>query len=225
MKAQVELSTFLDIGKTNVSEGIYVKPAVLGAYQFGKTKVAAGSQFNLKSNSTNALGGTSINVAHEFSIKKFPFEVGGIFLYNPFSDVMHESNWGVLINVERTHLIMKLGTSFRTYHITKKAAEQYDIDSNKNLHENWNMIYQLGYILKPIDNNWNLGVTVTNMDYFLINQETNPMIFLKGIYDMRSSLRLYTEAWYKSAGSLNISANNFGFFFRTGLIWTLDLKK
>lgn len=225
LEAQVALSTFIDIGENNVSEGIYVKSSVLGAYQFGETKITAGSQFNLKSNSTNALAGISINVAQEFTIKEFQFEVAGLFLCNPFSEVMHESNWGVLVNVKRTHFMYKLGTSFRTYRITKKASENYDIESNKSLHENWNLMYLVGCNLKPMDSNWNLGVTLTNIDHFLINQETNPMVYLRGTYDVKSSLRLYMETWCKSAGSLNISANNFGFFFRTGVKWNLDLKK
>lgn len=225
VNAQGSLSTFLDIGKNNVSEGIYIKSSVLGAYQFGETKITAGSQFNLKSNNTNALAGTSINVAHEFAIKEFQFEVAALFLYNPFSDIMHESNWGALVNVERTHFMYKLGTSFRTYRITKAALESYDIESNRSLHENWNLIYLLAYNLKPMDNNWNIGITLTNMDHFLINQETNPMVYLRGTYDVKSSLRLFMETWCKSAGSLNISANNFGIFFRTGVKWNLELKK
>ena len=66
---------------------------------------------------------------------------------------------------------------------------------------------------------------MTNIDNFLINQDTNPMLFLQGKYQVTAPLTLYIEPWYQSAGSLNLSANYFGFFIRTGLIWKLDVKK
>ena len=136
-----------------------------------------------------------------------------------------ESNWGILANIERKHFTWKLGTEFRTYHVTKEAIENFDIESNKNLHENWNMMYLLGYNLYPADNLWNIGIAITNIDHFIINQETNPMFFLQGKYKVSLPLTIYFESWYKSAGTLNISANYFGFLFRTGLIWELDLKR
>ena len=91
-------------------------------------------------------------------------------------------DWGILAYLELKHFTFKLGTEFRTYHITQKASEEYDIESNKNLHENWNIMYLAGYNLKPIDNKWNIGIAITNIDYFLINQDINPMLYLQGKY-------------------------------------------
>lgn len=225
LEAQVQLSSFIDAGKNNVSEGYYVKSTLAGNYQFGKTNISAGVQLNLKNAVGSVFSGTYFKVSREIKIKTFPFDVEGLFLYSPFSNLIHETNLGLLAIVDRSHFTCKLGTNFRTYHIRDEAAEKYDIESNRSLHENWNIMYLFGYRLKPIENKWNVGISLTNIDYFLINQETNPMVYLKGCFEIKPKLKLYTEYWYKSAGSLNISANSFGAFIRAGIIWKVDSKK
>ena len=225
MQAQLKLSAYFDAGDNNVSEGLYIKSSALGSYQINKFRVEGGAQFDLKDAGSNFLTGGSIIVAREFSINKFLFETQGLFMYDPFSPLVHESNWGVLANIPRKHFNYKLGTEFKTYHITNKAENDYDITSNKKLNEKWNLIYLIKYSLKPSEHKWNAGASITNIDHFLINQETNPMVNIEGRYDISSPLTLYVESWYKSAGSLNISANYFSFFFRTGIIWKPDLKK
>jgi hypothetical protein len=225
LEAQGQLSSFIDVGENNVSEGYYVKSSLVGNYQFGKTNISAGAQLNLKNAAESVFSGTYFKVSREIKIKTFPFDVEGLFLYTPFSKLIHESNLGLVAIVDRTHFTWKLGTNFRTYRIRNEAAETYDIESNRSLHENWNIMYLFGYRLKPIDNKWNVGISLTNIDYFLINQETNPMVYLKGSFEIKPKLKLYTEYWYKSAGSLNISANSFGAFIRAGIIWKIDSKK
>lgn len=225
LQAQVQFSTHIDAGENNVSDGLFIKTTILGAYQLDKIKVKGGGQFDLKSASSNFFTGVTLIVSREFSIKEFQFEIQGLFMSNFFSDLAHEYDWGFLAYHERKHFTFKLGTEFRTYHITQKASEEYDIESDKNLHENWNIMYLAGYNVKPMDCKWNIGIAITNIDHFLINQDTNPMLFLQGKYRVTAPLTLYFEPWYQSAGSLNLSANYFGFFIRTGLIWKLDSKK
>jgi hypothetical protein len=221
IEAQFLISTYIDAGENNVSNGLYIKTSVSVAYQFGNTIAEGGSQFDLKRANDNFLTGSKLNVLRKFSIKGFPFEIQGLFLYNTSSDLINESNWGMLVNIGRRHFTYKLGTEFRTYHITQEAVEKYDIESNRNLHENWNLMYLVGYNLNPIEDIWNIGISITNIDHFIINQETNPMVFLQWRYNVSLPLTLYAESWYKSAGTFNISANYFGFFFRAGFIWEL----
>lgn len=225
IEAQGRFSAYIDAGENNVSEGLYIKTSLFGAYQPGKTEIECGTQFDIKSAGSNFLTGLSLSGTREFQVKAFQFEIQGLFMFNPFSDLVHESDLGILANVERKHFAFKLGTEFRTFHITKKASEEFDIVSNKNLNENWNIMYLLGYNLKPIDNDWNCGIVITNIDHFLINQEINPLIYLHGKCNVSSPLTIYIESWYKSAGSLNINATYFGFFIRTGMIWEPGLKK
>lgn len=222
---QIQLSTFMDAGKNNVSDGAYVQTSVWGRYKIRKTGLQVGSQYDLRSPCKNVFTGITANVTQQLSIREVPFEIGGFFLYNLFSEVVHESNWGVLAAIERNHFTVKLGTDFRTYSITPAASKDYNIETDKKIHEYCNLIYLIGYNLKPLDSRWNVGISVTDIDLFLINQSTNPMFYLNGKYDVISKLTLILESWYKSAGMFNISANYFGFFIRTGLIWKIDLEK
>jgi hypothetical protein len=222
VKAQFQLSGYIDAGETNMSDGLFIKAAGFGVYQFEKNKVEGGFQFDLKSPGTNIFTGTTVKVAREFSIKQFPFEIQGLFIYNCFSELVHEYDWGILASIKQKHFRFILGTNFRTYKVTRKAIDDYDINSNKKIHENWNVMYLLAYNLKPHDHYWNIGLTVTNIDHFIVNQETNPVFNLNAKYDVTPQLTLFAESWYKSSGAFNLSVNYFGFFFRSGVLWRID---
>jgi len=225
LEAQISLSTHFDIGENSVSDGMYIQNSNIAAYEFGKMYVAGGVRLDIKSAAEKIFTGTAIRFGRQFSIKEFPFEIEAHTIYNPFSDWVREFNWGVLAKIQLTHFRFKLGTSFRTYSLTQTAKEYTSPQSNDKIHENWNLMYLAQYHLKPVDFNWNVGVSITNIDYFLINQETNPMINLNGRYELSESLSLFAEAWYKASGFSNISVNYFGFFIRTGIIWNIDLNK
>jgi len=219
--AQLNAGAYLDAGKINISDNAVVKTALVADYQLGKVSIATGGQFELSGPSPNVFTGFYLQGGYEVSIKNFPFDVEGLFLLNPYSDIIHEWNLGVLLNAEQPHFTYRLGTNFRKYYITGDAQDEYEIEEGNSLYEKWNLIYLLGYTLKPRGHHWNVGITATNIDYFLINQETNPMIYLRGSYAISDPISVYLETWYKSAGTFNISSNTFGYFFRTGVIWTL----
>jgi hypothetical protein len=225
LNAQIDLISQFDIGENNVSEGVYFRNSDFAGYRFGKMSVSGGIQFDIKSATENVLTGTALKVGRAFQIKDFPFQIEAHTIYNPFSDWVHEFNWGVLAKIQQTHFTYKLGTSFRTYSLTEMAEDNTDPDSNNKLHENWNLMYLVQYNLKPVDYRWNVGISITNIDCFLINQEVNPMFNLNGNYKFSESLSLFSEVWYKAAGFSNISVNYFGFFVRTGVIWKIDLNK
>jgi hypothetical protein len=226
LKAQsnAHFSVYVDTGENNASDGFFVKTSGIGSYQFRKTRLEGGCQFDLKSRSTNTLTGSTLMVSREFLIKEFSFEAQGLFMYNSFSKFVHESNWAIVFKTHFQHFSYKLGVNFRTFKVTKKAISDFDIDKNKSLHEKWNLMYLVRYNLKPSNYKWNIGISLTNIDHFIINQETNPEFYLHGKYDLTKKLTLLTEVWYKSAGALNISVNYFGFFVRTGIIWKIDLN-
>ena len=216
---QAYIQAYSDIGKTQVSDGVFVKTAAFGGYYFGKNSVGAGLQTDILSNSGKTLSAYSLSLARHFMIKEIPFNVGGTYILAPFSEITRESNLCFLIYSRPGHFSAALGTNFRTYAYTKKAREEYEIDGNPKLHENWNLMYTFGYYMKPLENPWNLSLEITNMDYFIINQETNPVFNLRAIYEVRPAFNLWAESWYKSSGAFNLRVNYFGFFFRMGVLW------
>lgn len=218
---QIKVSTYLDAGKINTYESAITSTALLADWQIGKVKFATGGQFELAGPSPNTFIGFYFQGGYGLAIKNFPFDIQGRFLLNPYSELIHEWNIGLLANVEKPHFTLKLGTGFRKYYITADAQAEYEIDDATSLYEKWNLLYEATWLLKPRANEWNVGASVTNLDYFLISQETNPMINIRGSWNISEPFTLYAEAWYKSAGTFNISANTFGYFFRTGLIWNV----
>lgn len=220
--AQPQLAGYVDLGTTNVSDGFYMKTAGSGSYQFGSNRVSAGFQLDLVKSNPNVFSGLNLTAAREFSIRNFPFDFRGFYILTPFSDISRETNWGFSFVFLPEHFEIQIGTNFRTIVSRKKGVDRYNLDADDKIHENWNIIYSFGYFLKRSDNKWNIGLSITNIDHFIINQETNPNVNLNGNYQLNPSLKLFAEAWYKSAGAFNLSVNYFGFFFRTGIIW--DIK-
>lgn len=223
LDAQITLQSHIDIGENNVSEGVFVKNSLRGSYVFQNYSVEAGMQFDLHSNNPNVLTGFDIIGLREFSIKDFPFDVKGFFFLNRFSDVLYETNWGFRIETRKLrHFLFELGTDFRTNTINKTAREEYDIlKSDSKIRENFNLIYVFTAYLKPRVNDWNVGLSVTNIDYYLVNQSTNPVFNLQATWRLKSKLTLYLETWYKQAGIFNINADYFGYFFRGGVKWEI----
>ncbi|MDT8400624.1 MAG: hypothetical protein RQ743_02925 [Bacteroidales bacterium] len=222
-RAQPSLSIYLESGENNVSEGLFIRTAAFGEYRFGKNSLRGGLQLDLKGPGTKFLTGASINLAREFSIREFPFEIHALYSHNRFSELLYEYNLGVVCKVNIRNLTFRLGNNFRTYGLTKYAVREYAVDSDNKIHENFNLMYLVAYHLNPAEHYWNVSLSVTNIDHFIIEQETNPVLFLRGEYNISSPLTVFAELWYKTAGSFNLSINYFGFFFRTGLIWNINL--
>jgi hypothetical protein len=221
--AQPGVSIYTDLGSNNVSNGIFIKSAALGFYKYGKNKFEAGFQTNLKNNNKNGFSGYTISASRNISIKDISFGLKGFFTLTLPSEILSETNWGALIEMRHRHFEMSMGTNFRTYNLRQNAVTRYEIDNTQTkIHEVYNLMYSFCYYLKPVDENWNIGLSVTNIDYFNINQETNPVINLKGMYKISSPVALYMQATYKSAGVTNLELNYFGFFFRTGIIWNIN---
>lgn len=221
--AQPILESYIDIGESNVSEGIFIKNAYRGGYDYYKYYVEAGIQFDLKSNNPNTITGLDITGSREFSVRDFPLDVKGFFMLNRFSDLFYETNWGLKTETKKfEHFLFVLGTNFKTYSINSDAREEYNLEkSDSKQRENFNLLYMITAWLKPQNNHWNVGLSCTNIDYYIINQSTNPVFNLKVNYKMKSDINLYMEAWYKQAGIFNINANYFGYFFRGGLRWNI----
>lgn len=221
--AQLSFSAMIDAGASNVSEGLYLKSAGFGSYKSGKMTFNTGMQVDVLSQNPNILSGFKAGISREIRLKNLAPGINAFYSLNRFSDIFSEYNLGVSGNVKLAHFDFRLGTHFRTYVITKDAAEEYSIEEHKKIHENWNLMYLVAYRLKPADHEWNISLSVTNIDHFIIEQETNPVLFLRGEYRVSDPLNIFSELWYKTAGSLNLSINYFGFFFRTGIVWDIEL--
>lgn len=220
--AQLQSGAYADLGLNNVSEGLFVRMAGNAAYQIDKNTLEVLFRTDLLGNREVFVSGYGLRVSREATIRTLPFKVTGFFVATPFSDILRETNWGLTAGMQRNQWFFLLGTNFRTYAYNKKAIDRYGLEGNTRLHEKWNLMYTVRYCLKPADHLWNLSLAFTNTDHFLIHQETNPMLQLRGTYSSDPRFRLFLEAWYQQAGLFNINIHYFGFFIRPGIVWYIN---
>jgi hypothetical protein len=218
------LPVYLEIGQNNITDGIFLKSALLPTYEFGKYTAQAGIRFDIVSNNENVLSGLSLMGSRSFMIRSFPLDVKGLFIRTAYSGVIHENKWGVFLNTQTKHFRIGLGTNFRTLALNNEEAKSLNDSINTSVHENWNMLYKFSYYIKPIGNKWNIYLSVTNIDYFNISQETNPIFKIGALYDLSMPVTFFIDSSYQSAGILNMNIEYFGFFIKTGIIWNLQKK-
>ncbi len=219
LTAQTRGLGYVDMGSNNVSEGLTLKTAALVQYQFGRNSIEAGLQLDLKSDNSHVFSGYSLSYSRNLQVKEFPFQLQGFCIWTPYSGLLRETNWGILLSGSKNHFSLQLGNEFRSIVFTQRATELYGYSKDDRIRENWNLVYTIEFHMKPVEYQWNIGLAVTNMDHFLMNQETNPFFRIRGQYGLGSTLDLFMDAWYKSAGAFNLSVNYFGFFIRTGVAW------
>jgi len=153
----------------------------------------------------------------DLHVSSFPVSVQVVYVSKPLAGILRETNWGVISKMELEHIKICLGTDFRTFAITRKAIREFGIQTNTKLHEIWNLIYLFGYYLKPLDNPWNVALTITDLDNFTIEHETNPVLSLDMLVNLNPKILLFMDTRYKCNWPFNLNMNTMGFSFRAGL--------
>jgi len=217
--AQPGLTLYNETGKNISSQNLIIKSAAFVNLSSGKTSLEAGLQFDHKSINNNSFTGFSVSTTRSFSIKGTPVSINGFFIQTRPTNILNETNWGALLSLRHNRFEMSIGTNFRTLAITNKAFPEFD---DSRIHEVYNIMYSFSYYLKPVDEKWNSGLTLTNIDNFVINQETNPFMKLHTNWNIDSRFTLYAEACYKISGASNLEVNYFGFYLRTGITWKFN---
>jgi hypothetical protein len=221
--AQPGLTLYNETGKNISSQKLIIKSAALVNFSIGKSNLDVGLQFDHQSINKNNFTGFSVSSSKSFSIKDIPFSINGFFIQTRPTTILNEINWGALLKLRHNRLEMILGTNFRTLTINKNGLSEFMVSNNDSrIREVYNIMYSFSYYLKRSDEKWNAGLSLTNIDNFVINQETNPFFKLNGSFKLQSRLTLRAEACYKVAGVSNLEVNYFGFYLRTGIIWKFN---
>jgi hypothetical protein len=220
---QLTSRALLDAGSSSVSDGAFLRPAVISAYRLNKLSVGAGLQWTFSSTERRVISGGFISGSSDFNVRKIPLSADLFIRRNPYSDIVRETLFGARIKHERDHLDIQFGYHMRRYRLNENAVESDKSFSGsaRSIWEYRNFMYRGTVRLKKRDAPWNLSASVTNFDYFLIQQETNPMFNLAGYYRLSDVLKIQGSLWYQGAGMSNIHANHYGFYFRTGVVWQL----
>jgi hypothetical protein len=226
LKAQFYMEGQLDLGTSQVSDGLYAQISHTGFFEKLRWGAQAGYQLGIIQPQDvffNSWYGSSYG---KLPLGKIQLILGGEYLWTAISPDLRETNWILFARTTFSHWQLGLGNNTRVYRLSNKAAKNDGvIDPDDKIIEAGNLMYNIRYILKHYENRWNLMATLTNYDRFLIEQETNPMINIRFDYKLSEPLTLYSELWYKSAGLLNARVNYFGTFIRIGVIWEPGRKQ
>ena len=219
--AQWKEEIYVDGGRNNVSAGIFCRVGSLTSFEYKNYKAQTGLLANFSHAYSNKFGGWFLEASRKFQIKKIPFGVNAFFRINPSAKMLNEMNWGILIKWKSKHLDITLGDNLRIFEMKKKAVKESGISKGPDTRiiERRNLMYNFSLFLKPTDNRWNTGITITNFDNFYIEEETNPILMGQFLYRINTHIQLKAQAWYTRAGMFNLRVNTFGMYFRTALEW------
>jgi hypothetical protein len=217
---QSALTAYTEFGENNVSNGVYLRSAALLNLATGKYSFGIGIQSGSLIPGALKVYGLSFNAVRTILIKKTPVLFQGFYVMTDLTEMVHEKNWGGSLKLNLIHFEMTLGTNFRTFSFSNKAQREYKISNDAaSIHETFNIIYSFGYNIRPSDNKWNIGLAVTDIDYFHFNQETNPIFKLNGYLRFSDKISINADLSYEMAGFTNLAIGYFGLTLKTGLIW------
>jgi len=220
LSGQPKIKFYTEVSENSVSEGLYVRSALIGSFRAGNNQLEAGLEDNLINGNGIILTGYVVKASRDFRIKNRMLRLKAFRLWTASSDILKQTNSGFSLSVSQKHFDFLVGTNFRTYSFRKKAFDELGIVGNADaIHENFNLMYSICYNIRPSFARWNTGLTITNNDYFLINQETNPFVNLHGFFKIKPHVSVFAEIWYKNAGLFNMSTNYFGYTMRGGISW------
>jgi hypothetical protein len=222
LKGQIATEAYIDLGKNQVSEGLHSQFSNLGFLEKPKWGAETGYQIGIVQPQDVILNSWYLGLYGKIKAGNITLDLGGEYLWTAFTPDLRETNSILFSRTIIHHWQLGFGTGIRTYRLSNKAADDAPLsNSESRITENWNMMYLARYDLKLPDNIWNLSLSFTNYDHFIIQQENNPMYNLRFDYKLNPHLSMYSELWYKTAGLMVIRVTYFGMFIRMGVTWKI----
>lgn len=224
LEAQFKLQNHFDTGSNSMSNGLFISNSTFFDYTKNKTNIKIGTRFDIESQYlfNTFISGLDMEITQKFPLKKIELSATLQYFTNFFTSTITEHNLALLGGLKSKHFEFLTGLHFRSIVLSEDAIFLNSNTNDRFIYELWNLVYHLKYSVKPIDHKWNVGLGISNMDYFVINQASNPMFYIFGNYKIIPNLSIFAEYWLQNAGIMNISANYYGSFFRTGIVWKIN---
>ncbi len=218
---QPAVSGYAEIGNSPVL-GTFGTFAMIPEYKVHGLAVETGISLLGSGQKETLLDAVMLRGSYAFSVKQNPLGLALGYIWKQPSTELRETNIYLSVDYGLKHWYFLLGNNFRTYRLSGNYREEQGFSrEDSRIRESWNLMYRVSFSVNAPQKSWNLITTITNVDYFLIEQETNPLFNLRGLYKPRQDLVLFMEAWYKTSGMLNIQVNHYGFQFRFGVTWDI----
>lgn len=223
ISAQHQVSVHADLGSTTMNSTIYLQTALTGKSTIKSFFAEYGLLVNCLDNLKSGYSSSFISGGKSFTLHKNKLNALAYYLHSYPSSTLREENFGLKLTYETSHWDIMVGNNSKRYVLRNDFKSQLPIEQQEDhkIYEWRNALYRICYKMKPEDYLWNFKAGVTNADFFLINQGTNPMIFAEYNYTLLENLKLNCSIFYKGAGSMNLQADYFGYFIRTGIQWKI----
>lgn len=224
LHAQFRVQNHFDGGITQMTAGGFMSNSTFLDYTIQKTTFKIGTRLDIVNpiEDHHLISGFHFEIMQKLPVEKVEISFSLLFFSHFFSSWIHEHNTALSGALKTKHIELKTGIHFRMLYLPKGVGDLSESYDHRTIFELWNIMYHFKYFIKPIDSKWNVAVGISNMDYFVINQTSNPMGLLFGSFELNPQLRFFGEYRLFNAGVMNISANYFGSLFRTGVIWNID---
>jgi hypothetical protein len=222
-QSQVALSGLFAAGHSS-NLGGYTSWSFLSSYRYDRVMADGGLALLPSKNREPLWQGIYLQGGYALRMKKRPLPIQAKYLWNKVSTEIHEMNLAITADYSLDHWYFLLGNNYRWYGFKKSYRESNGFSrEDAIIKEPWNLLYTISFRVFPPGHNWNIAGSITNTDFFIMAQETNPMFNLKGTFSPKPGVDLFLESWYKSAGLFNIQVDYYGFFFRFGFLWNIPV--
>jgi len=221
LNAQYQIRDNLLAGSNTVSGGFFLRNDLLAAYSDSLFTLTGGFQLCFDQSEQQVFSGWTFQAGTKLPVRSFPLNLELYYLKNPYSSLTKEHNFGILISHRWPHFFVSLGNGTRIWSLNRKLVDESDLPegTDYNITEYRNLLYRFTYLLFDDDSDWNLSLSLTDYDIFLIQQETNPLLNLSFSIKPAENLSLLAEVWYQGSGMLNLQADYYGYYFKAGAIW------
>lgn len=223
LHSQFYIENYVDVGKTNVSEGIYSNYALIVSAKQQSYRFSTGALATFSNTDQPIFSGYKFSASKDLKLKAKSYNLALSYLILPFSSNLREHDFVLLASFQKKKMDYSVGFNSRLYTFSNAAKVRYAFapGTDTNIWEPLNLMYKVSFN-QAFNNDLNLELRLTNFDNFYILQETNPMILAKLCYKLNKNLQLYSNISYLQAGLFNMRVNYFGYYFRGGLVWEIN---
>jgi len=221
--SQIIVDNYIDVGRNNISEGVYSEFSTTISKHFGIFNASTGALLSYSNANKNIFSAYSLSVSRDvLKIRKHTVNLNVIYVWKPFSEDLREYNVGVFAEYRTKHFCQTLGFNSQLYRFTHAAKVKYNFPDSINtiVWLPFNFMYKFSFY-QPINKKLNMEVRVTNFDTYTILQDIYPVILTKFTYNLNSKVQLYSQLCYMQTGLMGIRVNYFGYYLRGGVLWQI----
>jgi hypothetical protein len=149
---------------------------------------------------------------------KFALPVGELFLEDRLManlvarDQVSELIHSISLGYRMQYVSAQLGFFSRVI-----VPMPYEKNSNNaTIAEPFKLLYRVEAFVRPETSCWNLAVAISNVDDHMMERPWNPMLYLRGWYDIDAHWRLHLAGKYKNAGMFHMNAHYYASEVRVG---------